>query len=165
MSMTKQRPDPQKSLVGFQVGDVSYAVSIASVKEIINPIALTELPHAPPAIAGVADHRGEVVPLIDLRSRFGLPRMGPGRKPKWILVDLEGRTVGLIVDRVTEVFGTGRAGLRQAPALGTGDQLRGISGVTSHEGELTFVLDVTRFAELMAPLQSAGMLGPGEGSR
>jgi purine-binding chemotaxis protein CheW len=154
MAVGKHRPDPQKSLVGFVVGDVAYAVAISSVKEIVNPTLLTELPHAPTAIAGVADHRGQVVPIIDLRVRFGLPRVGDPRRAKWILVDVQGRTVGLSVDRVTDVFGTGGAELRPAPTLGSGDEMRGISGVTTYDGVLTFVLDVARFEALVKPLEA-----------
>ena len=117
----KQRPDPQKSLVGFVVGKVSYAVPISTVREIINPAPLTQLPHAPAAIAGVADHRGDVVPVIDLRVRFGLPRLDDPRRAKWILIDVEDRICGLAVDSVTDVFGTGGAELRpRAPSSGQG---------------------------------------------
>lgn len=154
----KQRPDPQKSLVGFVVGEVGYAVPIAAVKEIINPVTLTELPHAPPAIVGVADHRGEVVPIIDLRVRFGLSAGRDRLHAKWILVDVQGHTLGLIVDRVTEVFGTGGAELRDPPMLGGGDTERGILGVTTHEGQLTFVLDVDCFDVLTASLEQAALL-------
>src|SRR3954470_23616145 len=84
-----ERPDPQKSLVGFVVGNIAYAVPIASVREIVNPVPLAELPHAPPSIAGVADHRGEIVPIIDLRVRFGLARFNDPRKSKWILIEVE----------------------------------------------------------------------------
>jgi purine-binding chemotaxis protein CheW len=163
MLAPKQRPDPQKSLVGFTVGEVAYAVPIAAVREIVNPAPLTVLPHAPPAIAGVADHRGEVVPVIDLRVRFGLPRVQDSRRSKWILVEVEKRIVGMIVDQVTEVFGTAGAGLRPAPALGDGDDARGIAGVTTHDGTLTFVLDLARFRELTRPLVQQGLLGAGEG--
>ncbi len=164
MPSDKQRPDPQKSLVGFVVGDVAYAVPISSVKEIVNPLALTRLPHVPPTIAGVADHRGEVVPVVDLRRRFALPAPVDAARSKWILVDVGGRTVGLAVDGVTEVFGTGGAGLRPAPSLGDGDDARGIVGVTNHDGRLTFVLDVERFESLVAPLARSGLLdGTGVG--
>ena len=162
--MDKQRPDPQKSLVGFLVGGVAYAVPISSVREIINPIELTVLPHAPAAVAGVADHRGEVVPIIDLRTRFGLPVGSHQRRQKWILVDVEGRTVGMVVDEVTEVFGTAGAGLRSPPLLGSGDDLRGISGVTSHDGAMTFVLDLARFSELTVPLAATGVFESGGGT-
>ena len=159
MAVGKHRPDPQKSLVGFVVGDVAYAVPISSVKEIVNPSLLTELPHAPAAIAGVADHRGQVVPIVDLRVRFGLPRSNDPRRAKWILVDVQGRTVGLSVDRVTDVFGTGGAELRPAPTLGSGDDMRGILGVTTYDGVLTFVLEVSRFEALVKPLEMAQLLG------
>ena len=157
MASDKQRPDPQKSLVGFVVGDVAYAVPISSVKEIVNPVQLTELPHTPRAVAGVADHRGEVVPIVDLRIRFGLARQDP-RKGKWILVDVEGKTVGLAVDRVTEVFGTGGAELRAPPNLGGGEDVRGILGVTTYDGVLTFVLDVSRFEVIQAALSHEHLL-------
>ncbi len=158
MPSEKQRPDPQKSLVGFVVGDVSYAVPISAVKEIVTPVALTELPHAPRAVAGVADHRGEVIPIIDLRTRFGLPRSEEPRRNKWILVEVQGKRVGLAVDRVTEVFGTGGQELKAAPALGPGDDVRGILGVTTYEGRLVFVLDVARFESLTSSLEQSGLL-------
>lgn len=158
MPSEKQRPDPQKSLMGFVVGDVSYAVPISAVKEIVTPVALTELPHAPRAVAGVADHRGEVIPIIDLRTRFGLPRSEEPRRNKWILVEVQGKRVGLAVDRVTEVFGTGGQELKAAPALGPGDDVRGILGVTTYEGRLVFVLDVARFESLTSSLEQSGLL-------
>ncbi len=146
MAASKQdRPDSQKSLVGFVVGDIAYAVPIASVREIVNPVPLSELPHAPAAIAGVADHRGEIVPIIDLRMRFGLAPFSDPRKSKWILIEVEGRGVGLAVDRVTEVFGKGGLEIKPPPTLGTGDDLRGIAGVTTHDGSLIFVLEVSQF--------------------
>lgn len=150
MALSKQeRPDPQKGLVGFVVGDIAYAVPIASVREIVNPVPLSELPHAPAAVAGVADHRGEIVPIIDLRVRFGLTPHSDPRKGKWILIEVEGRGVGLAVDRVTEVLKKGSAEIKPAPALGAGDDLRGITGVTTHDdGTLTFVLEVGHFEVL-----------------
>jgi len=148
MARRKERPDPNKSLVGFIVGDVAYAVPIAAVKEIVNPGPLTSLPHLPPSVAGVADHRGEVIIIVDLRSRFGLGPAADQTRAKWVLVKVNERTVGLIVDHVTDVFGTGREAMRPAPALGRGEDARGISGVVPHGGLLTFVLDVSRLEAL-----------------
>ncbi len=150
----RQRHDPSKNLVGFIVGDVHYAISIHRVGEISNPLQLVALPRAPKAVTGVADYRGEVVPVIDLRVRFGLPEEEVTRRTKWIVVDVEGRFVALVVDAVTEVFGTGGQELRPVPSLGGGDDLRGISGVTSHLGTLTFVLD-TRAASESSPRRSS----------
>jgi purine-binding chemotaxis protein CheW len=154
----RQRHDPSKNLVGFIVGDVHYAISIHRVGEISNPLQLVALPRAPKAVTGVADYRGEVVPVIDLRVRFGLPEEEVTRRTKWIVVDVEGRFVALVVDAVTEVFGTGGQELRPVPSLGGGDDLRGISGVTSHLGTLTFVLDTRRFGELTEALVASGAL-------
>jgi purine-binding chemotaxis protein CheW len=155
MHGSKQRPDPEKSLVGFSVGNVHYAVPIGCVREIINPVDVTRLPHAPSIVVGVADHRGEVVPILDLRIRFGVPAHEDVRRTKWILVDVGGMTVGLVVDRVTEVFGTGGAGLRPAPSLGGGEDERGIVGVTSHDATMVFVLDLARFEAIAAGLGHA----------
>ena len=157
----RQRHDPSKTLVGFVVGEVEYAVHIARVKEITNPLVLVPLPHAPRSIAGVADFRGEVIPVIDLRARFSLPGAAPTRKTKWIVVDTASRLIALVVDAVSEVFGTAGAQLRPVPSLGPGDDVRGIAGVTSHGGGLVFVLDTARLRELTDPLAAAGQIGPG----
>lgn len=151
--------DAEQSLVGFVVGDVTYALEIASVREIVAPLPITALPHTPPPVPGVADHRGEVVPVVDLRTRFGLaPRSWQDRRSKWILVDVGGRTVGLVVDSVTEVFGASVGAMRPAPELGGGEDARGLTGVTSRDGQLVFVLDVSRFQTLTEPMARAGML-------
>lgn len=146
------RHDPSKSLVGFLVGEVHYAVPVARVKEITNPMPLVELPHAPPSVAGVAEFRGELCPVVDLRQRFGLSPSIRTRKTKWIVVDVESQRAALVVDAVTEVFGTGGTGLRAPPSLGGGDDVRGIVGVTNHSGTLVFVLDTTRIRELVDPI-------------
>jgi purine-binding chemotaxis protein CheW len=170
--MQRYRHDPSKSLVGFVVGDVEYAVAIACVKEIANPLGVVPLPHAPRSVIGVADYRGEVVSVVDLRTRFGLAAAATTRKTKWIVIDVggrvsdrdtspvatsaappppagaEGRLVALVVDAVTGVFGTTGTELRPAPDLGAGEDARGIAGVTTNDSTLVFVLDATRFRDL-----------------
>lgn len=157
----RQRHDPSKSLVGFLVGEVQYAVPIARVKEITNPMRLVELPHAPASVAGVSDYRGDVVPVVDLRTRFGLEAAPSTRRTKWIVVDVAGRAVALVVDAVTEVFGTGGADLRAAPLLGGGDDMRGLAGVANYAGDLVFVLETARLQELTDPMAAAGQIGSG----
>lgn len=159
--MPRQRHDPSKNLVGFMVGDVSYAVRIELVREIVNPLMVVELPHAPPSVRGVADYRENVVPVVDLRERFGLEELPRTRRNKWIVVDVSrianpqhaargtnGRFVALVVDLVTEVFGTGKQEIKPAPPLGAGEHVRGIDGVTTHGDKLVFVLDVRVFGAL-----------------
>src|SRR5689334_16198834 len=91
------------------------------------------LPQAPHAVAGVSDYRGEVIPVVDLRARFGLPATAPTRKTKWIVLDVAGRPLALVVDAVTEVFGTGGAQLRPAPSLARGDDSRALAGVAQRD--------------------------------
>jgi purine-binding chemotaxis protein CheW len=156
----RQRHDPSKNLVGFVVGDVEYAVAIARVKEIVNPLSVVALPHAPPSVVGVADFRGDVIPVVDLRMRFGMTVAAPTRKTKWIVIEESLRFVALVVDGVTEVFGTGGAELRPAPSLGGGEDRRGVVGVTSHGKGLVFVLDTMRLHELTEPLAASGSIAP-----
>jgi purine-binding chemotaxis protein CheW len=155
LSSARNRPDPNRSLLGFVVGGIEYAVPISSVRQIVNPVSLSDLPHSPPAVVGVAEFRREVVPIIDMRVRLGLPPAPPLQRSKWILLGLRAHTVGLSVDRVTEVFGTGGADLKPVPELGGGEDLRGIEGAVSRDGHLVFVLEVSAFdsltSELMAP--------------
>ncbi len=140
--MPRHRHDPSKDLVGFLVGDVMYAVGIHVVREIVNPLPVVDLPRAPQAVKGVADYRGEVVPVIDLRERFGLPAVSTSRRTKWIVLDVGqrggARYAALIVDSVSEVFGLADGKLRPAPPLGIGDADRGIEGVTTLGQRLVF---------------------------
>lgn len=152
MARGKQRLDVEKSLVGFMVGPATYAVPIGQVREIANPAPTVRLPHVSSVVVGVADHRGEVIPVIDLRVRFGTDASGEPRKVKWILVDIGGRTAALVVDRVTEVFGTGGEELREPPRLGGGEVERGILGVSSHKDAMVFVLDLSEFESLTSGL-------------
>jgi purine-binding chemotaxis protein CheW len=159
--MPRQRHDPSKDFVGFIIGDVEYAVRIHDVREIANPLPIAGLPHAPREVVGIADFRGELVPVIDLRVRFLANSVEVSRRTKWIIVNVLGtrssggqaarhqeRLVALVVDMVTDVFGMGGTELRPPPSLGSGDVERGICGVTSRGRGLVFVIDTTRFRAL-----------------
>jgi purine-binding chemotaxis protein CheW len=164
--MPRQRHDPTKNLVGFLVGEVAYAVRIEAVREIVNPLEVVELPRAPLSVRGVSSFRGDVVPVIDLRVRFGLGPASSTRKNKWIVIDVSPRAKGahepagqqakpasfvaLVVDSVTDVFGTGGEEIKPAPALGAGDDMRGIEGVATYNKSLVFVLDVRAFSAIAA---------------
>ncbi|MEM9068131.1 MAG: chemotaxis protein CheW [Myxococcota bacterium] len=152
-----------KNLVGFLVGEVRYAVDILKVREIINPLTIVDLPHAPPAVLGVADHRGEVVPIIDLRQRFALPRATETRRTKWIIVSLEApggpSAAGLVVDAVTDVFGAGSDSQRDIPKIGAEDA-RGITTVYARHDGLTFVLDVDLVAAAAEEIDISRVAAP-----
>jgi purine-binding chemotaxis protein CheW len=149
LNAKRSRQAAHRSLVAFVVGSVRYALEIGQVREIVTPLPLTMLPHTPNGLAGVADHRSEVVPIIDLRARFGVSSE-QSRKTKWILVDISRRAVGLMVDEVIGVLRIPTGDFRPAPDLGGGEQERGISSVATHEGAMVFVLDLTRFEQLAA---------------
>jgi purine-binding chemotaxis protein CheW len=153
---TQKRHDPDKSLVGFIVGEVAYAVPIHAVREIKNAETIVPLPKAPEFVLGVADYRGDVVPVVDMRLRLGLPAVSPTRRTKWIVLDVGGRFIALVVDSVTEVFGTANVALKSAPPLGGGELARGISSVANHESRLVFVLDVTTLKSATDSLEIAG---------
>lgn len=155
--------DREKNLVGFTLEDVRYAVEIRRVREIVRPLPLIPLPHAPPAILGVADHRGEVIPVLDVRRRLGLAPADRTRRTKWLLVSLASRGVALVVDAVTDVFAASDQDRREVPSTGIGDAARGIAAVFGHRGSLVFVLDVDRIAaaaELMDLPELPGAADP-----
>jgi purine-binding chemotaxis protein CheW len=166
--LDRRRGDREKNLVGFTVAEVHYAIDVGRVREIIRPLPVVPLPHAPAAVIGVADHRSEVVPIVDLRRRFGLLEGARTRRTKWILVTMASRTIGFVVDAVSEVFGVAEADRRPVPAVGAGEGARGFHSVYAYRGALVFVLDVDRIgavAELVdvdaAALPPGAMLPPG----
>jgi purine-binding chemotaxis protein CheW len=120
---------------------------------------VVELPHAPPSVVGVADYRGAVIPVVDMRARFGLPPLEVTRRTKWIVVEIQNQLAALAVDAVTEVFGTSGKDLSPAPPLGGGEDKRGIEGVTSHGGRMIFVLDLTYLSDVSAPARAGALPG------
>lgn len=144
---SRVRTDPVRSLVGFYVGSGLYAVSVPQVREIIFPAKLVEVPHSPAIVLGVTDHRGRVVPVVDLRKRFGIGGVNAGRKAKWIVVEERGRWLGLVVDSVTEVFGVTEAHERTAPKLGPDEVTRGFMKVYKHESNLVLELDLSALVD------------------
>ncbi len=145
----QRRKDPSKNLVECVIGDVRYAVVIGVVREIVNPLATVPLASAPSWVLGVADYRDEVVPVIDLRARFGVRGEEATRRTKWIVVRRGELSFALVVDAVTEVFRSGE--MRPPPPLAAGADVRSIEGVTTHDGEMVFVLDIARLADLVEP--------------
>ena len=107
---------PEAQLCTFRVAGEDFAIDIMRVREIIPPAPLTPVPEAPPHIAGVLRLRGEVVPVVDLHGRLGLPPAAPSRRARYVVVKVAGRLLGLMVDEVCEVLRLPRSELRPAPA-------------------------------------------------
>lgn len=136
-------------LVRFAIGATVYAFEVSHVEEVVQPLLITELPELPRFVLGVGDHRGSVLPIVDLRARFGLPTVASSRASKWVLTKLpiEGRAealrIGFLVDRVLDVHGTDELP-GPAPRVGSHDDRSAVAGVVTIEGGLTFVLDLER---------------------
>lgn len=153
-------PDAARNMitwVGLEVGGVSYAVHIQHVREIIRPLPMQVLPHSSRYVIGVIDHRGDVVPIVDLRVRFGTPQGVDLGHTRWVIAQRDGRLFGLVVDRVTEVFTLSEADARPVPDLGPGAERRGITAAYSYAGRLVFALDIERLThtgeDVLPPLE------------
>jgi len=153
-------------LVAFGVADGDYAVDIMRIKEIINPVAVTPMPKAPPFIEGVIELRGAILPLIDVRKRFDLPATMATRGTKVLIVSLdlgEQRIiVGLIVDRVSEPLRVPKAEIKPAPRLSVSERAF-FTGVVGHHGKMLMVLDVDALLSSAEKLSLSGMAGGGSG--
>jgi len=97
------REDDDVQLVVFKLADEMYGVHVLAVEEIIRYQEVTSIPHAPPAVEGVINLRGRIIPVLDLRKRFGLPPAERAKGTRIVVVEASGLTVGLVVDAVDEV--------------------------------------------------------------
>lgn len=127
--------------VGFRLDSTNYAIPIMQVREIIVMRPVTPLPNVPAYVEGLINLRGMVVPLMNLRRRFGLPAQEPDEETRTIVLTSGGRTFGCIVDVVTKVLKVSTEQLRTAPiAIQTGAS-RFISGLAQLD-ELHILLDL-----------------------
>jgi len=91
-------------VVGFRIGNETYGVRIGSVREIVRVPEITSVPNAPDAIEGVINLRGKIIPVMDLRKRFGIEAVQPDKKNRILVVELENKLLGLIVSSASEVL-------------------------------------------------------------
>ncbi len=126
--------DPIVQLCTFRIGGEDYAVDIMRVREIIHPLAITPVPRAPASVEGVVRLRGEVIPVLDVRKRLGLPASAPTRRTRFLVVNVARRRIGLVVDEVCEVIRIPRADIRAAPRLGDERAPRFFLGVCGGDG-------------------------------
>ena len=138
------------SYVAFVVGTVRYAVSIAHVKEVMRPLPVSSVPRAPSAVLGVADYRGEIAVVLDLRRHFSVaPALdGDHAKHRWIVLRLASLSLALVVDDVLGVVPGAAEQVRVMPPGAQGVFLRDVVAAIPHQGELVFLLDTERFHDL-----------------
>ena len=94
----------ERQLVVYELAGEYYGVDITAVESIIKKQAITAVPHAPAFVEGVTNLRGTVLPVIDLRKRFGLAATEANRDTRIVVVDVDGTKVGMVVDGVSEVL-------------------------------------------------------------
>lgn len=135
-----------RSFVSCEVGETYYALPVEQVQEIVQPMRLTSLPHAPPGIVGAVEHRDTVVPILDLGARLGYGETTWPRR-KWVLLRAKNRTLGIVVRQVHEVFEAPESGLRPAPQVGD-EAARASTQVLNYRGGMAFVLDMNSLAAL-----------------
>lgn len=104
-------------VVCFRLGRDTYALDIMRVREILKPQKLSGLPGAPSFVEGVINLRGTVIPVVDLRKRFGLEGTHGGRECRLLIIVVDRHPIGLIVDSVTEVVSVPVRDLRPAPTV------------------------------------------------
>lgn len=137
--------DTQKDkYLTFKIAKEDYGIEIRYVLEIIGMQKITEVPDMPNYIKGVINLRGKIIPVIDVRLRFHLPEKAYGDRTCIIVVDINGKVVGLIVDEVSEVLMIPSENLEEAPSTTKGSKSRYIKGI-GKVGELVkIILDVEK---------------------
>lgn len=130
-------------LVSFHVGPEEYAIDILCVQEIIRIVEITKVPKAPHYVEGVINLRGKVIPIVDLRSRFGLSPADRTKETRIIVVDVGRMIMGLIVDAVSEVLRVPLHLIEPPPNARQGPT-EFHKGVGKLDGRLLILLDLDR---------------------
>lgn len=133
-----------EQIVGLELAGELYGVEIGRVQEIIRMQAITMVPNGPAFIEGLTNLRGHVIPVMDLRKRFGLTDSEPTRRSRIVVAELGEHTVGLIVDAVSEVLRVGADQVEPPSALVTTADSAYLRGVAKLEERLVLLLEPAR---------------------
>ena len=135
----------ESQLVTFTLGQEEYGVAINKVREINRLVDITHVPRAPEFVEGLINLRGTVVPIIDLRKRFAIESTGDEKSHRIIVVDVHGRTIGVIVDSVSEVLNLAAENIEEVPAtISSGVNTQFLKGVGKIGDRLMLLLDLDR---------------------
>lgn len=134
----------ERQLVVFALAGESYGVAISTVREIIRMQSVTFVPDSPPAVKGVINLRGRVIPVVDLRERVGLPVSEETPETRIVVVNIGGEDIGVIVDAVTEVLRLPESSIEPASALVTTEESYYMDGIAKLEGRLLILLDLEK---------------------
>lgn len=133
---------PKREYLTFTLGDEAYAIDILKVQEIQGYGGVTRIARAPEFIKGVINLRGTIVPIVDLRERFGVGDLVYNEFTIMIILHLEQRTVGIVVDSVSDVTGLSDEDIRPAPSFSAAVDTQYIRGLADADQTMLIVLDI-----------------------
>ena len=130
----------------FSLAEEEYGIGILKVKEIIGIMPITDVPRTPYYVKGVINLRGKVIPIVDLRLKFGLAEAEPTEKACIIVVEITASSsqiqVGIVVDSVSEVVNIKNNDIEDAPLFGTGLDTKYILGMAKAEDKVKILLEI-----------------------
>jgi purine-binding chemotaxis protein CheW len=132
----------EEQLVTFKLGKEEFGVDIMKVQEIIKIPPVTFVPRAPRFIEGVINLRGNVIPVISLKERFKMETTGSTNDARIIVIQVNGRTMGVIVDQVTEVIRIPEDAIEPPPPVAVGIDSGYLRGVGKIEDRLIVLLEL-----------------------
>jgi len=136
--------EKELQVVGFRIGNETYGVRIGSVREIVRVPEITSVPSAPDTVEGVINLRGKIIPVMDLRKRFGQTEIRHDKKNRILVVELDNKLLGLIVNSASEVLKIPPSEI-EAPGSVFADGESGyVTGVGKLSGRLIILLDISK---------------------
>jgi len=143
----RDTPTRQKSgeeqIVVFKLGGEDYGIEISQVREIIRKREITPVPRQPVYVEGVINVRGTIIPVVNLKKRFGLPG-DPSKQPHTIIVESGDGLVGILVDSVSEVIRVPQDRIHPPPAVSTSVDSECLRGICRVSDRLLIYLDVEK---------------------
>ncbi|MBI3787554.1 MAG: purine-binding chemotaxis protein CheW [Ignavibacteriales bacterium] len=140
--------DELLQLVSFKIGGEEFGVDILRVQEINRMLEVTRVPNSPEFVDGVINLRGKVIPIVDLRSRFGMPRKEHDKDTRIVVVELTGKIIGFVVDAVSEVLRIPQSVTEPPPTIVAGIEAEYITAVGKLEDRLLILLDLEKVLSL-----------------
>jgi purine-binding chemotaxis protein CheW len=131
-------------VVGFRIGEETYGVRIGAVREIVRVPEITAVPSAPELIEGVINLRGKIIPVMDLRKRFGHTETQPDKKNRILVVELDNKLLGLIVNSASEVLKIPPSEIEPPGSVFADGESGYVTGVGKLKGRLIILLDITK---------------------
>ncbi len=134
-------------IVGFRVGSETFGVPISMVHEIVRVPAITAVPESPDCVEGVINLRGRIIPVVDLRKRFGEKSIASGKKNRILVAEVDSKMIGLIVDAASEVLKIPPSEVDPPPNVFEEGEVNYVTGVGKLGGRLIIMIDLTRILQ------------------